>query len=133
MPLREAGADALEVMDRAALASVERQPGIPATIARLPAGAAGLLVEFQAMEERERAWLARTCDGALGGLVLLEPPLFTHDPAGQAALWRIRKGMFPSVGAMRASGTTVIIEDVAFPVERLADAVVDHRAFVVTG
>ena len=33
--------------------------------------------------------------------------------------------MFPSVGAVRKSGTTVIIEDVAFPIERLADAALD--------
>ena len=33
--------------------------------------------------------------------------------------------MFPSVGAMRAAGTTVIIEDVAFPIERLAEATLD--------
>ena len=32
-----------------------------------------------------------------------------------ARFWNVRKGMFPSVGAMRAAGTTVIIEDVAFP------------------
>ncbi len=36
-----------------------------------------------------------------------------------------RKGLFPSVGAVAAAGTTVIIEDVAFPVDRLADAAVD--------
>ena len=30
--------------------------------------------------------------------------------------------MFPSVGAMRRAGTTVIIEDVAFPVPQLAEA-----------
>jgi FAD/FMN-containing dehydrogenase len=30
--------------------------------------------------------------------------------------------MFPSVGAVRRTGTTVIIEDVAFPVARLAPA-----------
>ena len=30
--------------------------------------------------------------------------------------------MFPSVGSVRKSGTTVIIEDVAFPIESLADA-----------
>src|SRR5262249_23489356 len=53
-----------------------------------------------------------------------ELPLFTHEPAEQAALWKIRAGMFPSVGAVRKSGTTVIIEDVAFPIERLADATV---------
>ena len=40
-------------------------------------------------------------------------------------LWKIRAGMFPSVGAVRKSGTTVIIEDVAFPIERLADATLD--------
>ena len=33
--------------------------------------------------------------------------------------------MFPSVGAMRRTGTTVIIEDVAFPVPRLAEATLD--------
>ncbi len=33
--------------------------------------------------------------------------------------------MFPSVGAVRARGTTVILEDIAFPVERLADALND--------
>ena len=36
--------------------------------------------------------------------------------------------MFPSVGAVRKSGTTVIIEDVAFPIDRLADAAVDLNA-----
>ena len=46
-------------------------------------------------------------------------------PAEQAALWKIRAGLFPSVGAVRHSGTTVIIEDVAFPIERLADAAID--------
>ena len=40
--------------------------------------------------------------------------------------------MFPSVGAVRKSGTTVIIEDVAFPLERLADAAVDLNALFGT-
>jgi D-lactate dehydrogenase len=42
--------------------------------------------------------------------------------------WRLRKGLFPSVGGMRASGTAVLIEDVAVPVERLADCITDLRA-----
>jgi D-lactate dehydrogenase len=47
VPLRDAGASALELMDRAALRSVEDQAGCPASLKSLPAGAAGLLVEFQ--------------------------------------------------------------------------------------
>src|SRR5690606_38426915 len=48
---------------------------------------------------------------------------FTEDPAEYGRLWAIRKGTFPAVGAVRATGTTVIIEDVTFPVERLAEGV----------
>ncbi len=122
---RAAGAAALEVMDRAALRSVERQPGIPCEIAGLPDGATGLLVEFQAAEEAARGDLERIAADTLGPIALLHPARFTHDAAQQARLWKIRAGLFPSVGAVRRSGTTVIIEDVAFPVETLADATVD--------
>ena len=125
VPLRDAGAAALEIMDRPSLRSVEDQPGIPASIRKLPAEAAGLLVEFQAANEAERAELESVARYALEELKLLEAPLFTHQAAEQAALWKIRAGMFPSVGAVRKSGTTVIIEDVAFAIQHLADACVD--------
>jgi D-lactate dehydrogenase len=126
--LNAAGAKALEVMDRAALRSVEDEPGVPAALRSLPGDAAGLLAEFQAAGENERPALEAAATAALGGLSLVTPPLFTHDAVGQALLWKVRKGMFPSVGAVRKSGTAVIIEDVAFPAERLADAAVGLKA-----
>src|SRR5450759_2457331 len=121
VPLNEAGAKALEVMDRAALRSVEAEPGVPPALRALPPGAAGLLAEFQAEREDEREGLERNEASAGSALTLVERARFTHDAAEQARLWRVRQGMFPSVGAVRKSGTTVIIEDVAFPVDRLAD------------
>jgi D-lactate dehydrogenase len=131
LPLRTAGAKALEIMDRASLRSVENQTGIPASIKTLPEGAAGLLVEFQSAEEEQRSELEALAKDAVGGLKLFEPARFTHAAAEQALLWKIRAGMFPSVGSVRQSGTTVIIEDVAFPVEVLADATYDlNRLFV---
>ncbi|RPJ78226.1 MAG: FAD-binding oxidoreductase, partial [Acidobacteria bacterium] len=57
VPLRDAGAAALEVMDRASLRSFESQDGIPEEIRGVPEAAAGLLVEFQADEEGQRAEL----------------------------------------------------------------------------
>ena len=125
VPLRDAGAKALELMDRASLRSVENQAGSPESLKTLPEGAAGLLAEFQAAHESERESLAALAHDAVSRLRLLEPPRFTHRLEEQAALWKIRAGMFPSVGSVRRSGTTVIIEDVAFPVERLADAALD--------
>jgi len=131
VPLRTAGAKALEIMDRASLRSVENQAGIPGSIKTLPDGAAGLLVEFQSAEESSRSELEGLARDAVGGLKLFEPACFTHAAAEQALLWKIRAGMFPSVGSVRESGTTVIIEDVAFPVEVLADATYDlNRLFI---
>ena len=124
VPLRDAGAAALELLDRASLRSVENQPGIPPTIKDLPEGAAALLVEFQGPDESIRLELERKALEASAALTLLEPAGFTHDSAQQALFWKIRAGTFPSVGSVRARGTTVIIEDVAFPIEHLADAAV---------
>jgi D-lactate dehydrogenase len=125
VPLRDAGAAALELMDRASLRSVEDKPGIPASIQNLPEGAAGLLVEFQTADVTAVSANAAKAQAAVVGLNLIGEAFFTHEPGEQEKLWNIRKGMFPSVGAVRASGTTVIIEDVAFAVEQLADAAVD--------
>ncbi len=125
VPLTNAGAEAIELMDRASLRSVEHIPGLPEIIKSLPAQAAALLVEFQAnsMEEvevKQNLFLQSAND-----LLLLTLPEFTRDAAKQALLWKVRKGMFPAVGAVRARGTTVILEDIAFPVDKLGDAILD--------
>ncbi len=67
-------------------------------------------------------------------LALIHDPEFTDDPAAQADLWKLRKGMIPALGAMRRPGTTILIEDIVFPVPRLADGVTDlQRLFHVHG
>ncbi len=126
-PLREAGAAALELMDRAAMRAVESQPGAPASLRSLPPAAAALLVEFQYASEAQFSAHSALADACVRQLALLSPATLTRHPVTQAQLWKLRKGMFPSVGAVRARGTTAIIEDVAFPVEHLADAALDLR------
>ncbi|HRE51416.1 MAG TPA: FAD-binding and (Fe-S)-binding domain-containing protein [Flavitalea sp.] len=132
VPLRDAGAEAVELMDRASLRSVERIPGMPAVVQTLPAPAAALLVEFQ---EKELEILRQKVDRFLGltpALSLLYAPAFTYDHKEQQFLWKVRKGLFPAVGAVRRSGTTVVLEDVAFPVEKLGDAIIDLQRLFAT-
>ncbi len=124
-PLIASGAEAIELMDRASLRSVEHMPGLPQIIKSLPGEAAALLVEFQAnsfaeVEEKQNSFLEAATE-----LKLLAAPEFTRDALQQALLWKVRKGMFPAVGAVRARGTTVILEDIAFPVAKLGDAILD--------
>jgi D-lactate dehydrogenase len=125
VPLRNAGVEAVELMDRASLRSIEMLPGMPAIVKSLPPLAAALLVEFQdnkveLLEAKVKSFLSY-----LPALNVLYEPVFTTDVEEQAFLWKVRKGLFPAVGAVRVSGTSVILEDLAFPVEQLGDAIID--------
>ncbi|MEO8921278.1 MAG: FAD-binding and (Fe-S)-binding domain-containing protein [Caldimonas sp.] len=113
---------AVELLDRASLRSVQEKPGMPASLRALPADGAGLLIEARAATAAALAVRIGAITAQLEGIALATPLRFTTDTAESAALWNVRKGMFPAVGAVRPTGTTVIIEDVAFPVERLAEA-----------
>lgn len=124
-PLRKAGARAVEIMDRAALRSVENLPGIPEVIKTLPEKSAAILVEFQATDAEHMTLLRQNAERVLNEIHLLHPARFTADPTEQTILWKARKGMFASAGTLRPPGTTLLLEDVVFPVEVLADAVTD--------
>jgi D-lactate dehydrogenase len=71
------------------------------------------------------------CLHVLEGVPTVAPAAFSTDAATCESYWKVRKGTFPSVGAMRRAGTTVIIEDVAFPVESLASATLDLQALML--
>lgn len=121
---------AVELLDRPALHSVENKPGLPPIMRQLGEEAAALLIEVRSptvdgLNERISAVHA-----AMTGIPTVEPMLFSTDPATCEMYWKVRKGTFPSVGAMRRTGTTVIIEDVAFPIASLADATLDLQALL---
>lgn len=132
--LKDAPVAAVELADRPALRSVEGKPGLPSSLAALGADGAALLVETRAADAELLARQVRDIEQALAGLSTAEPVRFSTDAQECARFWNVRKGMFPSVGAKRKVGTTVIIEDVAFPVERLAEATLDlQRLFTTHG
>ncbi len=116
---------AVELADRAALRSVEGKPGLPATLHRVGPQGAALLVETRAPDPTTLTKQIQAIEAALAGVRTCEPVRFSTDATETARYWNVRKGMFPSVGAMRRAGTTVIIEDVAFPVSRLAESTLD--------
>lgn len=95
--LAKSGAQAIELMDERALRG------------KAPAA---LLVEYGFAASEERELRLPTLERELG-----TKPVCTAEE--QERLWKIRKGALPYVGANRAAGTAVIIEDVAVPVESL--------------
>jgi D-lactate dehydrogenase len=121
---------AVELLDRPALRSVENTPGLPPVMRTLGEQAAALLIEVRAENSAVRQARIELALAAIDGIATVEAAAFSTDPATCDMYWKVRKGTFPSVGAMRRAGTTVIIEDVAFPIESLADATLDLQALL---
>ncbi len=149
--LKSTPVQAVELMDRAALRSVEGKKGMPEYLKNLPDSATALLVETRATSDDELqlnvAAIVQTLDGVpliatddrrtfsqltnfkpVRCAATLFPVQFSDAMEDYTKLWNIRKGLFPSVGAVRRVGTTVIIEDVAFPLKHLAKATLELQS-----
>jgi D-lactate dehydrogenase len=128
--LKSEPVSAVELLDRPALSSVQDKPAMPALMRTLGDDAAALLIEVRAQTPTALQLRIDAALAALQGIATVETAAFSTDPATCDLYWKVRKGTFPSVGAMRRAGTTVIIEDVAFPVESLASATLDLQALM---
>jgi D-lactate dehydrogenase len=126
--LNDCPVDAVELMDRASLRSVESKEGLPAYLKQLEPSVAALLVETCSQSSEELLNQINEIETALSEISTIFPIRFTSDSSEFNKIWDVRKGLFPSVSAERIAGTTVIIEDVAFPVDRLGDATVDLQS-----
>ena len=118
--LKSQPVSAVELLDRRSLRSVQDKPGMPAFVQQLSEGACALLIESRAATQALLHEQLGLIMASLAGFPVEQQIDFTEDAKENAKLWAIRKDTFPAVGAVRKTGTTVIIEDVTFPVEQLA-------------
>ena len=112
--LKKINVSAAELLDSRSLASVRDERGL---------GKASLLIKVEDFDDAGLARQIEEVKKALAGYETAYPFEFTSDQAECARLWGIRSGIFPTVGSMRQQGTTCIIEDIAFHIEDLPDAI----------
>ena len=114
--MRPLGVSAAEMLDKRSLSSVNA-----GEIEDLTA----VLTMVEAETQHELADKVKAVTDVLKGFDTYGDVAFTTDPEEYGRYWEIRSGIFPTVGGMRRPGTTCLIEDVAFHVEDLAEAVTD--------
>ncbi len=118
---------AAELLDRVSLKSVEDWPQIPDFFKTLPDGTAAILIECRSDDHDELEKKVAKVLEIMQDFETVRPIKFTQDPKQYGMYWQVRAGIFPAVGGVREIGTTVIIEDIAFQHDDLADAVMDLR------
>lgn len=105
-----------EMLDKKSLSSVNDKTG---------EGLTAVLTETKADSKEELEKNIEEIKKILEPFDLFKPAYFTDKPEEYSQYWAIRSGIFPSVGATRKPGTTVLIEDVAFHIDDLPDATVE--------
>lgn len=114
--LRSAKVSAAEMLDKRSLASVG---------AGEIEGLTAVLTQTEACDQHQLADNVAEITAILKGFDTYGEVSFTTDPDEYGKYWAIRSGIFPTVGGMRKPGTTCLIEDVAFHIEDLPEAVKD--------
>ena len=117
--------EAVELIDRAGLASIENDSAMPSFIKDFDENITALLIETRAINDEQLDIQTIQIEELLKEFEVVKQIFFTKDVAQYTLYWKIRKGLFPAVGAVRKTGTTVIIEDVAYPIEHLAEATLE--------
>ncbi len=124
-PLAEAGAAAVEIMDSASLLSMAGELAHPVAIGP---DSAALLIEFQEADDAALAAGVERAARVLARSHGVSNTTFSTHSGERALMWRMRKGLLPLIGARRGPGMAILNEDVAFPRERLAEAIPDLHA-----
>ena len=119
---------AAEFFDRKAMHTVEKD--FP-ELQGLPEDAGAALIRTDALTEQELANKNNALQELLRHYNLCRPAAFTSAPALTGKYWAMRSGIFPAVGGTREIGTTCLIEDIAFPIEHLAQATLDLQQLFI--
>ena len=125
---RDLGSVAIEVLDDQSLRTAKHFKNPPYDPNQIPDDLTGLLVEFQdnSLDEVERliqeSKLYTEKDSSVVSMKLVT------DQKERETIWKIRKGLYPTVGSLRQSGTSIITEDIAVDPENLAEAIRDLKS-----
>lgn len=127
--LRAVNPDAVELLDYGALRAV-RHTLIAEMTAKLPKGGAALLIRLKDADEIKSKQSVEHVQDIIASCSPLFQIPFTTDAKTCSDLWEVRSGIFPAVGGLHPSQSTVLIEDITFRHEEMADAIPELRALL---
>lgn len=123
--LRDAGqVEAVELIDSKSIAAIQNKKDLPDFMYQpVQDGTTALLIEVRDATPEGLDVKLGQVNKTLEEYNVTNHSGFSKVPEVYANYWQVRSGLFPAVGAVRPVGTCAVIEDVAFPIEYLAEGV----------
>jgi len=121
------GVTSAEYLERRALEAVAHLPVMQPYLRFFTETSPAMLVDVSAESPDELAREVAKATAVLAEEGATDIDFGDGDGERAHLLWDMRKGFIPMFGATRPKGTTMLTEDVAGPVNRLADFVIDMR------
>jgi len=128
--LVDAGATAVELMVAATLKAAQAIVETPQAWKDAPIETAAILCEFRADVDVDLDVYVAAAEEILREHALLAPPDFRRDHETTELYWRVREGMTGLIAEFRPLGTSLILEDVCVPPERVGEAAQDLQALL---
>lgn len=120
---KDLGADAIEFLDDASLKTAKHFQNAPYDAKSIKDDFTGILFEYQRNSSKQINHLLNETKLFSKNTKSAQSLLLVTDKKERDLIWKIRKGLYPTIGALRKSGKSIITEDIAFDMENIAPAI----------
>ncbi len=127
--LKENETNAVELMDYASLTTAKYLKDSPYSVSDLTKDSVALLCEYQSENDEALSDIVTKTEYQLTKSQVDMMGGFYTDKETREKLWSVRKNLYPTVGSLRKTGTSVITEDIAFDTIYLGDAIMDLQKY----
>ena len=120
---KDLGASAIEFLDDKSLKTARHYKNIPYDTNLIDDNDVGILIEYQNDDINNILSFLKKTKQSLKKNRSIKSTLLVTDDKKREAIWKIRKGLYPTIGALRRTGESVITEDIAIDYTNLSSAV----------
>lgn len=131
LKFRNVSIDAIELLDITSLHSIKDLPIAQPYLPQLGIDTAAMLVEVSGLNQIDLEEKISALQNIIDQSSILSQIKFTTDENIYHDLWAIRKGILPTIGGSRPSGSSCIIEDIAVDIHKLPQLVDDLRELFI--
>lgn len=121
---------AIELLDAASLRSVAHIRELQPYLIQVSDETCAIMLEISADNQAQLSAISEQIQAQIDKATIFQHSGFIREPQAMNILWKARKGVLPTVAGNRPLGSTVLIEDIAVSLDKLAPMIKDLQVLL---